>query len=197
MANEVRESLTSYAKRLRPYFVWSVVLFGLGAMAGMVLVNLHSGLASQLEKSLMGFAGMFRGLSKWQLAGAIFLNNSIKSAAAIFLGALLGVLPVIFLVINGVALGAIVTVSLGSRGVWQSAMAIVPHGIVELPAVFLATSIGLLLGGHVFKRLLRRPQPPLREELAAASRCLFRVIVPLLALAALIEAYLTPVLAKL
>lgn len=197
MADEVRESLTNYAKRLRPYFFWSVVLFGMGAIAGMILVNRHSGLASQLEKSLMGFAGMFRGLSKLQLAGAIFLNNSIKSAAAIFLGTLLGVLPVIFLVINGVALGAIVTVSLGSRGVWQSTMAILPHGVIELPAVLLATSIGLLLGGHVLRRLLRRPQAPLRAELAAAARCLFRIIVPLLALAALIEAYLTPVLAKL
>lgn len=197
MADEGRETITGYCRRLRPYFIWSVALFALGALTGVALVNLHSGLASQLEKSLMGFAGIFRGLSKWQLAGAIFLNNSIKSAAAIFLGALLGLVPVIFLVINGVALGAIVTVSLGSRGVWQSAMAIVPHGVIELPAVLLATSIGLLLGGHVLKRLARRPLPPLTEELALASRFLFRVIVPLLLLAALIEAYLTPVLAKL
>lgn len=197
MAEETRESLTSYLKRLRPYFVWSFVLFGLGALAGVLLVNLHSGLATQLEKSLMGFAGMFRGLPKWQLAGAIFLNNSIKSAAAIFLGTLLGLLPVVFLVVNGAALGAIVSVSLGARGVWQSTMAILPHGIIELPAVLLATSIGLLLGSHVVRRLLRRQQPPLRAEFALASRFLFKVIVPLLLAAALIEAYLTPVLARL
>ncbi|MBM4263567.1 MAG: stage II sporulation protein M [Deltaproteobacteria bacterium] len=197
MVDAMRESLLDYTKRLRPYFVWSVLLFGLGALAGVLLVNLHAGLAGQLEKSLMGFAGMFRGLSKLQLAGAIFLNNSVKSAMAIFLGTLLGILPVVFLLVNGAALGAIVSVSLGSRGIWQSTMAILPHGVIELPAVFLATSIGLLLGSHLFKRLLRRQPKPLRQELAHASRFLFWVIVPLLLIAALIEAYLTPVLAKL
>lgn len=197
MADEDRETLSAYFKRLRPYFVGSVALFGAGALVGALLVNLHSGLANQLEKSVMGFAGMFRGLSKLQLAGAIFLNNSVKSAMAIFLGTLLGILPVIFLLINGAALGAIVYVSLGSRGVWLSTMAILPHGIIELPAVLLATSIGLLLGGQVLKRLARRPLPPLRNELASAARFLFKVIVPMLLIAALIEAYLTPVLAKL
>jgi stage II sporulation protein M len=131
------------------------------------------------------------------LAAAIFLNNTAKSAAAIILGTLVGILPVVFLLINGVALGAIVYISLGTRGVWHSTMTILPHGILELPAVLLATSIGLMLGSRVIKRLTGKSAVSLREELAQAGKFFCAVIVPVLLIAALVEAYLTPIIAKL
>ena len=189
--------LIGYAKRLKPYFLTSIAIFACGVVLGIVAVNYHAGLAQRLEQMLIGFVDNFRGLSTPQLAAAIFLNNTAKSAAAIILGTLVGILPVVFLLINGVALGAIVYISLGTRGIWQSTMTILPHGILELPAVLLATSIGLLLGGRAIKRLAGKSAVSLREELVQAGKFFCAVIVPVLLVAALVEAYLTPIIAKL
>jgi stage II sporulation protein M len=189
--------LIGYSKRLKPYFLTSIAIFVCGVVLGIIAVNYHAGLALRLQQMLIGFVDNFRGLSRPQLAAAIFLNNTVKSAAAIILGTLVGILPVVFLLINGVALGAIMYISLGTRGIWQSTMTILPHGILELPAVLLATSIGLMLGSRAIKRLAGKSVVSLREELAQAGKFFCAVIVPVLLVAALVKAYLTPLIAKL
>ena len=197
MHGTIAQELTRYSRRLRPYFVISVALFAAGIVLGVVAVTYHTGMAHRLEQSLKGFVEIFRSLSTVQLAGTIFLNNTVKSAAAILLGVFLGVLPVIFLLINGAALGAVVYLSIGTRGVWQSTMTILPHGILELPAVLCATSIGLMLGSYAIKRLTGKAHGTLSGEITQAVKFFCAVIVPLLLVAALVEAYLTPLIAKL
>jgi stage II sporulation protein M len=197
MRCETTQDLIRYSRRIRPYFLMSVAIFAVGVVLGIIAVNYHAGLAKRLEQTLVGFVDNFRGLSKPQLAAAIFVNNTVKSAAAIILGLLVGILPVFFLLANGVALGAIVYISLGTRGIWQSTMTIIPHGILELPAVLLATSIGLMLGSYAIKRLTSKTDVTLRDELVGAIKFFCAVIVPVLFVAALVEAYLTPVIAML
>jgi stage II sporulation protein M len=127
----------------------------------------------------------------WQLAAAIFLNNSVKTLIALLLGTLFGVVPVIFLFANGAALGVALSLSIRTRGLWTSLASITPHGVIELPAVFLGMSIGLMLGAHTLARLRRRCPTPIRTEISLALRYFSTVIAPLLLLAALIEAFVT------
>jgi len=136
----------------------------------------------------------FRGLPKPQLAAAIFLNNSVKTLAAILLGLAIGIVPAVFLVVNGVVLGVVFFLSSHSRGVWPSLVSILPHGVLELAAVFLGTAIGLMLGNFVLKRLLRKSDAKIGAELGRALRFFSIVIVPMLLAAALIEAFVTTVM---
>jgi stage II sporulation protein M len=130
-------------------------------------------------------------LPKPQLAAAIFLNNSIKTLAAILLGLAIGVVPALFLIINGVVLGVVFFLSSYSRGLWPSLLSILPHGILELTAVFLGTAIGLLLGNIVLKRMLRKSDAKIRPALIRGLRFYAIVIVPMLLVAAMIEAFIT------
>jgi len=74
---------------------------------------------------------------------------------------------------------------------------ILPHGIFELTAVFLATAAMLKAGA-----LLVTPQPDksLGEifllSMADWARIFVGLVVPLLAIAAIIEIYITPILIK-
>ena len=140
--------------RLRPYGMASIILFALGALGGGLAVVLYPETAAHLQDLLKQFAKMFQGMPKLELAAAIFLNNSLKTLLAILLGPLLGLAPVIFLIVNGAILGAVIPVAVESKGLWHSIMTIVPHGIFELPAIFLGTSIGLKLGFYPFRRLV-------------------------------------------
>jgi len=189
--------IRDYLRRIMPYFVLSVTIFAAGALLGVLVVRHNAEIADRLRASVIGFVGNFRGLSRPQLAAAIFLNNGLKSLGAMFLGVLLGVVPLLVLVVNGAALGALVFLSIPGRGLMPTLLAIVPHGVLELPAVWLATSIGLMLGRLAMKRLARKTEINLRDEMARAGRFFWAAIVPLLLCAALIEAYLTPLIAAL
>jgi stage II sporulation protein M len=186
-----------YLKRLRPYLAASVLLFGLGSLIGTATIFYFPGIADQLAASLGSFVKIFRGLPPLQLAGAIFFNNAIKTLLVIALGILFGAITVLFLIVNGAALGIVFYLSIQSRGLWPSLLVLLPHGILELPAVLLGTSIGLMLGRHSANRLLGKAQTSLGTELAQALNFFLAVIIPLLLLAALVEAFVTPALAGL
>ena len=153
-------------------------------------------IADKLAASVAGFVKIFRGLPPLQLAGAIFFNNAIKTLLVIALGVLFGVATIFFLVVNGAALGIVFYLSVHSRGWLSSLLVIVPHGVLELPAVLLGASIGLLLGRHSIHRLIGKAHTSFGSELARALAFFMVVIVPLLILAALVEAFITPALAR-
>jgi stage II sporulation protein M len=133
-------------------------------------------------------------LPKVQLAAAIFVNNTIKALLVIIGGLAFGLFPVIFLLANGAALGFVLSVSMRSRGALTALLAILPHGIFELPAIFLATSMGLLLGRRAIRKLLSSGEISIRNEFTLALRFFVWIVVPLLVIAALVESFLTSVL---
>jgi len=189
-----REEYRSYLIELRPYLKTSVVFFVIGIAIGLMIVSRYPGLAGHFEDSVANFIRTFRGLPPFQLAGTIFLNNASKTLLAITLGALFGVIPGIFLLTNGVALGVVFTLAAQSKGLWLSLLSILPHGVIELPGVFLGTSIGLLVGNQALKMLRRRSDAALMFELKRGIRFFCTVIVPLLLVAAFVEAFVTATL---
>jgi len=181
-----------YIKELSPYLRASLVLFSAGFVIGLILWLQFPAIADRFEGSVAGFVRIFRGLSRPQLAAAIFLNNALKTVAAIVLGALLGIVPALFLLANGLALGVVFSASVSARGLGISLLSIVPHGVLELPAVFLGTAIGLMIGGRVARELFRRIPPAAGIHITRGLRFFCTVIAPLLLIASLVEAFLTP-----
>lgn len=190
------EEIRSYLNRLRPYLVASIVLFGAGLAIGWLTVDLFPQMAEVFENSLAGFIKIFRGLPKLQLAAAIFVNNSVKTLAVILLGTLFGVIPAGFLIANGAMLGAVLSLSGQVRGFSVTLLSLLPHGILELPAVFLGTAIGIMMGTSIARKLFTRSADKIGKELGHALRFFATVIVPLLLVAAIVEAYITPALAS-
>ena len=188
------EERRAYLKRLYPYLKTSLVIFGSGIVIGLMAVSHFPLLAQHFESSVVGFIKNFRVLSKLELAAAIFLNNTLKTVLAILLGSLFGIIPAVFLLGNGIALGVIFSLSAQTRGLWLSLLSIVPHGLLELPAVFLGTSIGLMVGSRVMKQFFGRPETTIGSELVQGLRFFITVILPLLFIAALVEAFLTSAL---
>jgi len=183
-----------YLRRLRPYLKTSLIIFGIGVIIGLMIVSSFPEIADQFQSSIAGFVKLFRGLSKLQLAAAIFLNNALKTLATILFGCLFGVIPGIFLFANGIALGLVFSLSVPTRGLWLSLASIVPHGVFELPAVFFGTSIGLMLGAHAVKSIFTGTETTLGAELIRGLRIFCTVILPLLLIAAFVEAFLTSAL---
>jgi stage II sporulation protein M len=189
-----KDERVHYQRKLRPYLATSVALFVTGAFLGALATSYVPHIAQYFNQDVADFVKIFRTLPKLALATAIFFNNTIKALLVIVGGLALGLFPIIFLLANGMALGFVLSASMQSRGVLTALLAILPHGIFELPAILLATSMGLLLGGSAIKTLFRPGEASIRSELALALKLFVRIVVPLLVIAALVEAFLTSIL---
>ena len=132
---------------------------------------------------------------------ALFSNNL---RATVFI-MVYGLVP--FIQLPALALG-VNTMALGVLASWYIAQgysivaflaAVLPHGLAEFPALILAFGVGLYVCGQVTRRLFRRDESALHiwDCLVLISRMLLLGLIPLLAVAAILEAYVTPLVAAL
>ncbi|HET9884098.1 MAG TPA: stage II sporulation protein M [Candidatus Binatia bacterium] len=183
-----------YFRELRPFLFTTVLLFALGSIAGSLLAG-HSTFAGlKINESLGGFAQMFINLPKPILALMIFANNAVKTLLVIVLGIAFAIVPLVFVLVNGVAIGVVLHLATQSKGLAYSILAIVPHGVFELPGVLCGAAIGLMLGNKAIRRLFRKSEFKVGPELSRALKIFATTIVPLLLIGAITEAYLTAAL---
>ncbi|NOR77322.1 MAG: hypothetical protein GQ523_02565 [Methanophagales archaeon] len=109
----------------------------------------------------------------------IFLNNAFTCFLDIILGPLLGIFPLFSVILNGGLIGWFAQ----EEGLIVF-LAIVPHGMFEIPAFLLSAAIGLKLGREVLKR---KEERHLKDELRKGLRTYLILVLLLLLIAALIE----------
>ncbi|MDV2480623.1 stage II sporulation protein M [Methanoculleus sp. Wushi-C6] len=124
------------------------------------------------------------------LAGKLFLNN-LGVCLILFLGgASFGVVTGLVLAVNGLLIGMVTEVVRQEHGLLYIAAALAPHGIFEIPAFLVAGGLGLLLGKELLAEWYGRGDAAGRAVPLAGL--FLRTVVPLLVLAAVVEAFITP-----
>jgi uncharacterized membrane protein SpoIIM required for sporulation len=125
-----------------------------------------------------------------QAASAIATNNLTVTFAAFALG-ITGIGTIWMLLLNGLMLGVV------GAATWQAGMAkalwsfVAPHGVLELPAIFIAGGAGMELArGLFFPGFL-----PRREAITTSGRRAVKLLagtVPMLVIAGTIEGFFSP-----
>ncbi|MEW9702601.1 stage II sporulation protein M [Paenibacillus sp. SI8] len=185
---------------MKHYFIAVVIVFGVSFYLGWGNSDHFSHF---LDTQLQGMKSLSQSLSSqnnpqlWFFI-VIFLNNAIKSVLIMFLGLLLGILPLFMLVANGMILGYVLSLQTHESTLLIVLKGILPHGIIEIPVILLACAYGLKLGMLVWKSGIQLFVPlesrTARAEISRILRLtkpLVVVIVVLLFLAAIIESTLT------
>ena len=121
----------------------------------------------------------------------IFLNNAVKTLAVIGLGILIGIPPVLFIGVNGLVIGAVISWVKSLEGLGYTVAAIAPHGVIEIPMMLLATALSLMVGWESIN-WIRRRESSVKSQLSASLKLYLKVLLPGLAVAAAIEAFATP-----
>jgi uncharacterized membrane protein SpoIIM required for sporulation/ABC-type transport system involved in multi-copper enzyme maturation permease subunit len=134
-------------------------------------------------------------------APLLFFHNARTTVAFLLLGLVsFGTLGLTLFIGNIALVGGVMGAAqlVGYSPLLAFAAGILPHGIFELSAIFLATAATLKVGAQL---VTPQPDKGLGEILLVSLADWFRVFVgivlPFLAVAAVIEIYLTPVLIKL
>jgi len=126
------------------------------------------------------------------LAASSIMTNNLSVAFATFAsGITAGVGTVWMMVLNGLLIGVIGAATLQAGMAGQLWTFVVPHGVLELPAIFIAGGAGFEIArGMLFPGLL-----PRRESLARAGGRAAQLLlgtIPMLIVAGIIEGFLSP-----
>lgn len=144
-----------YAYNLRWYLLVIVAVFAvcmtIGYSVGMTLPSLTGNTISDLKDQV----GTLKDTSSLGFMLGIFENNVIKCFLAVILGLAVGVAPLAFTIANGFVVGIAVGYVTGQSGLLYVLVGMLPHGVIEMPMVFLSGAIGLKLGWDVLRSLYR------------------------------------------
>ena len=126
------------------------------------------------------------------LAASSIMTNNLSVAFATFAsGITAGVGTVWMMVLNGLLIGVIGAATLQAGMAGQLWTFVVPHGVLELPAIFIAGGAGFEIArGMLFPGLF-----PRRESLARAGGRAAQLLlgtIPMLIVAGVIEGFLSP-----
>jgi len=161
----------------------AAVLFVGGAYGGWALAGSYEGLVTasidaRLEDHVPATAAV-----------AFATNNTTVAISSATSGLAAGVPSVVSLLFNGALFGVLGRVEAAPL---QLVAFVVPHGIIEIPALVIAGALGLSLGGTGLRALGGGLS---RAEFAEALERAFRILVgvaTLLAIAAVIEGFVSP-----
>ena len=123
----------------------------------------------------------------------IFINNAIKALAIVSLGILLGLPPIFFIGLNGFIVGGLGSALESAKGWTYVIASFVPHGVIEIPVILLATALGFTVGMESLKWLARR-ESRVKSQLSDSLKVYLKWILPGLAAAAIIEGFVTPLI---
>lgn len=149
-------------------------------------------LMSLFEKEV---AGQMDGTDPFDMCLKLFANN-LQACILLFLGgATFGILTIFIMSLNGIVIGAIMELVHKDHTPIFVAAAIVPHGIFEIPAFIISGALGILLAQSLIAEWYGSGDSAVAAY--AFARLFLTVVLPLVAVAASVEAFITPVVIHL
>lgn len=159
MKNQLRRIWTDNKR----FFLAASLLFFGGMVLGYVQSAALEPMVTQLMKQLEEIIKRIQenGGGPAATFWAIFSNNVASALMMMAMGVFFGLFPIIGMLTNGVLLGYVFSTysTLGISPWLIFAAGILPHGIFELSAVFLAAGFGMRLGGLVLRSIGLLYQP--------------------------------------
>ncbi|NPV49720.1 MAG: stage II sporulation protein M [Candidatus Methanofastidiosum sp.] len=174
----------------------SLGLFLLGSISGFyifkVLLNNNPQVIDTFLKEFQDMFGPLKEMTSFELFYTIFFVNTRTSFLIMMLGVFIGFFPFMSLWGNGTVLGLLYGKFIAEGGTpLVFLMGILPHGIIEIPAILIAASQGFRLGKEIISPPLGKSRSEsLRDNIRNGLK-LFAIIVPMLIIAALIEVYIS------
>lgn len=192
-------------KALKHYHIASALVFITGILMGAVnseqfqaFIDAQLNAIKQIVQTMEGKEN-----PQWSMFWIIFWNNASKSLLVIITGFFFGLFPLFFLIGNGLLLGYLAAVSQQKGVLADFIIGIAPHGIIELPAIVLASSLGLRFGILTLKNIIAIASPARSLQQRQHLRQFWKMLVPVsillvvsLFIAAVIESTLTYWLVK-
>jgi stage II sporulation protein M len=182
--NQYKQSF-NYLKECKKFIFAIIIIFIIFSFIGFFVPT-----PPQIEEAIITFIQELiektKDMSQTELISFIFTNNIQSSFFGMIFGIVLGIFPIITTIINGYLLGYIAAITTNTESI-LSLWRILPHGIFELPAVFISLGLGLKLSTFI---LQKEKIKSLKIFFIKSIKTFILIIIPLLIIAAFIEGIL-------
>ncbi len=181
---------------LAGYFRSSGKLFAVGG--AFLTVCLIAGLfvPGEMRERLLDALGKHYANIEFSFFG-IFLNNLLVATVMTLGGFLLGFPTIIAAGTNFFVIGVALSYAISKGGTVYFLLSILPHGVVEIPAIFLSFVSGLGIAAALMRQRTFYGESSEADWIKHALLAFGLLVVPALALAALLEVTVTPAVLKL
>ena len=180
------------------YRLWVIIasgLFVIGIGAGLAVSATNpAGVVAffSREMSALENLGTTLGPFRASTAAFIFLKNASVLLLSFIFSPILCLLPVLVLALNGMLLSFVAAIVAQRQSLGWVLAGLLPHGIIEIPAMIIGEAAALSFGSAVIMSLISRKRrsrllPNLRQNLKYLLLA-FVLLVP----AAIIETFVTP-----
>lgn len=180
----------------RGYIGLSCGLFAIGLLFGAMFTEQFEELIQAAMENLKDLMEQVQEKNDPKYTSLLIFWNNFKAAILMLaVGTLFSVWTMLMLLINGVVVGAVVAMTSGQMTVSVLDMVVfglVPHGIFELPAIFIASAFGIKLGRVLIWPLKDKTRWRSYLFVWREVARIFWVLVLLLVVAAAIEGMITP-----
>jgi stage II sporulation protein M len=170
-----------------------IVLYIISIPVGYVSYDL---VADKVMPMIQQFTQDISGKSQLDTAITIFMNNYRVCGLLLLAGTF--ILPTVFILfVNGFAMGFVMKLlEIRNHDLFFLIKGVAPHGIFELPAIFISAAIGLRIGLSYITLDKKKRIENVNKAIKEAVLINFLVVLPLLLIAAFVEAFITAALLK-
>lgn len=189
--------VTEELGRSKYYILAAAIIFGFGIYSGFSSTDLDEMLAQMTQQV---FGEIQEEISESDNPTQtsillIFLNNVRAVFFMMILGIGIGLFPAFSMLLNGILVGFVLRIQ-QSAGLPLDELilkGLLPHGLFELPAIFIAAGYGLRLGITLVRRLFPSQRSIVQDirSILKSGIPLFGFLVVLLLVASIIESTLT------
>jgi len=180
------------------FVVVAMILFIIGGVGSFIAVandplHIYAILPAEMAQGVNpDRLGEGNGAVDSSLMSASIMTNNIKVAIFAFAGGItFGLVTVYLLVYNGIIIGALAALFWHHEKSYDFWAYIVPHGMIELTAIFIAGGAGLLMGYKLFVPGQYTRGYQLKHHAKRSVQLLLGTI-PLFVIAGVIEGFITP-----
>ncbi|MDR7236748.1 stage II sporulation protein M [Neobacillus drentensis] len=180
------------------FVIFAMILFLIGALGSFLSVmndplHIYAILPTEIAKGVdPDQLGKGHEAVDSSLMSASIMTNNIKVAIFAFAGGItFGLVTVYLMVYNGIIIGALAALFWHHGKSYDFWAYIVPHGMIELTAIFIAGGAGLLMGYKLFVPGQFSRSYQLKQQAIRSVQLLLGTI-PLFVIAGIIEGFITP-----
>ncbi|MBP5204039.1 stage II sporulation protein M [bacterium] len=181
-----------------------LLIFSIVSLSFFVIALLGYAIGSKYQEYAAQFISEFLQSKSYMINDDGSVNCLLliyNNIVACVVGIITGIVPFVFnpilsIFLNSTIIGIVIgALNTGDMPVISYILVgILPHGIFELPAMMYSFSLGIYLCIEVTKTCLKKNKHPMKKVLLDILWSFLLVIIPLLIVAGLVEAYITPLL---
>lgn len=171
-------------RTLKRYLVAMSLLFAASFFSG---ASVPVPFGRRMSEVFQEIVGGYQGLAGGALYFNILVTNVMATIFVLVSGVIGGIVPVFAVGSNGFGLGVLFRQAAEAAGYSGAALKVLPYGVFEIPALLVAASYGVWLGGIAMRKWRGKEDTLLRFPLEHAFRRYFAVVFPLLVLGGAVE----------